>query len=148
MVGTRGMLDDARFRRGFCWLAEHALVQGDGERAATLLRQARTHQAVLPRADMLTARIAEKAGDAAGALLLYLHALESSPGLALEIIPRHRPELECSVTSIPARAQDDFSEASSPDIHSVPVAYWRVNLSDADSPQNRLDIYRRPVSIL
>jgi lipopolysaccharide biosynthesis regulator YciM len=70
-----------------CELAEHALVQGDGERAATLLRQARTHQAVLPRADMLTARIAEKAGDAAGALLLYLHALESSPGLALEIIP-------------------------------------------------------------
>jgi lipopolysaccharide biosynthesis regulator YciM len=70
-----------------CELAEHALVQGDGERARTLLRQARTHQLQLPRADILTARIAEKAGDAGGALLLYLHALETSPGLALEIIP-------------------------------------------------------------
>jgi len=70
-----------------CELAEHALVQGDSERARTLLRQARTHQPELPRADILTARIAEKAGDAAGALLLYLHALEMSPGLALEIIP-------------------------------------------------------------
>lgn len=36
---------------------------------------------------MLTARIAERAGDANGALLLYLHALETSPGLALEIVP-------------------------------------------------------------
>jgi hypothetical protein len=36
---------------------------------------------------MLTARIAERAGDLAGALPLYLHALETSPGLALEIIP-------------------------------------------------------------
>ena len=70
-----------------CELAEHALVQGDGERARTLLRQARTHQPELPRADILTARIAEKSGDAAEALLLYLHALEMSPGLALEIIP-------------------------------------------------------------
>jgi lipopolysaccharide assembly protein B len=70
-----------------CELAEHALLQGDSERARTLLRQARTHQPELPRADMLTARIVEKAGDAAGALLLYLHALETSPGLALEIIP-------------------------------------------------------------
>jgi lipopolysaccharide assembly protein B len=70
-----------------CELAEHALVQGDGERARTLLRQARTHQPELPRADILSARIAEKSGDAAEALLLYLHALEMSPGLALEIIP-------------------------------------------------------------
>jgi lipopolysaccharide biosynthesis regulator YciM len=84
-----------------CELAEHALVQGDGERARTLLRQARTHQLQLPRADILTARIAEKAGDAGGALLLYLHALETSPGLALEIIPAvliiarqmHRPDM-------------------------------------------------------
>jgi lipopolysaccharide biosynthesis regulator YciM len=36
---------------------------------------------------MLTARIAEQAGDLASALPLYLHALETSPGLALEIIP-------------------------------------------------------------
>ena len=70
-----------------CELAEHALVQGDYERARTLLRQARTHQAALPRADMLTARIAEQSGDGPGALLLYLQALETAPGLALEIIP-------------------------------------------------------------
>ncbi|HEY7889356.1 MAG TPA: tetratricopeptide repeat protein [Steroidobacteraceae bacterium] len=71
-----------------CELAEQALVQGDAERARTLLRQARTHQADLPRADVLTARITELAGDAAGALTLYLKALEESPELALEIIPR------------------------------------------------------------
>ena len=70
-----------------CELAEQALVQGDAGRAHTLLRQARTHQPQLPRADMLTARIAEQAGDHASALPLYLHALETSPGLALEIIP-------------------------------------------------------------
>jgi len=70
-----------------CELAEHALLQGDSERARTLLRQARRHQAELPRADMLSARIAERAGDAGGALLLYLHALETAPGLGLEIIP-------------------------------------------------------------
>ncbi len=71
-----------------CELAEQALVQGDAERARTLLRQARTHQAELPRADVLTARITELAGDPAGALTLYLKALEESPELALEIIPR------------------------------------------------------------
>ena len=70
-----------------CELAEHALVQGDCERTGTLLRQARTHQPDLPRADILTARLAAGAGDAAGALHLYLQALEASPGLALEIIP-------------------------------------------------------------
>lgn len=71
-----------------CELAEQALVQGDAERAQTLLRQARTHQEDLPRADVLTARILELAGDAAGALALYLKAIEESPELALEIIPR------------------------------------------------------------
>jgi lipopolysaccharide biosynthesis regulator YciM len=70
-----------------CELAEQALVQGDAERAGTLLRQARTHQAELPRADILNARITDEAGDPAGALLLYLQALQASPGLALEIIP-------------------------------------------------------------
>jgi lipopolysaccharide assembly protein B len=70
-----------------CELAEQALLQGDTERARTLLRQARTHQAELSRADILTARIAEAAGDPAAALALYLQALEMSPGLALEIIP-------------------------------------------------------------
>lgn len=71
-----------------CELAEQALVQGDAERARTLLSQARTHQEDLPRADVLTARITELAGDSAGALALYLKAMEESPGLALEIIPR------------------------------------------------------------
>ena len=71
-----------------CEIAEQALVQGDTERARTLLRQALTHHAELPRADILTARITERAGDPNGALLLYLKALEVSPGLALEIIPR------------------------------------------------------------
>jgi len=71
-----------------CELAEQALVQGDTERARTLLRQARTHQADLPRTDVLTARITELAGDSAGALGLYLKALEESPELALEVIPR------------------------------------------------------------
>jgi lipopolysaccharide assembly protein B len=70
-----------------CELAEHAFVQGDVERAGTLLRQARTHHADLPRADILTARITDGAGDPAGALLLYLQALQAFPGLALEIIP-------------------------------------------------------------
>jgi lipopolysaccharide biosynthesis regulator YciM len=71
-----------------CELAEQALVQGDTERARTLLRQARTLEINLPRADILTARITELAGDPNGALMLYLKALEVSPGLALEIIPR------------------------------------------------------------
>jgi lipopolysaccharide assembly protein B len=70
-----------------CELAEQALLQGDTERARTLLRQARTHQAELSRADILTARIAEAGGDHSGALALYLQALEMAPGLALEIIP-------------------------------------------------------------
>ena len=70
-----------------CELAEHALVQGDTARARTLLRQARTHDEDLPRAEILTARITELANDPAGALSLYLKALETSPGLALEIIP-------------------------------------------------------------
>ena len=68
-------------------LGEHALLQGDSARARTLLRQARTHHAELPRADLLSARIAENTGDASGALPLYLHALDTSPGLALEIVP-------------------------------------------------------------
>ena len=71
-----------------CEIAEQALLQGDAERARTLLRQARTHQEDLPRAGVLIARITELGGDPAGALTLYLKALEESPGLALEIIPR------------------------------------------------------------
>ena len=71
-----------------CELAEHALVQGDADRARSLVRQARTHDAELPRAGTLAARMAEAAGDASGAFALYLDALELAPGLALEVIPR------------------------------------------------------------
>ncbi len=71
-----------------CELAEHALLQGDPERARTLLRQARTHDPELPRAQILTARMTELGGDPAESLALYLTALEAFPGLALEIIPR------------------------------------------------------------
>jgi len=71
-----------------CELAEHALLQGDTERARTLLRQARTHDPDLPRAQTLTARMTELGGNSLEALMLYLSVLESFPGLALEIIPR------------------------------------------------------------
>lgn len=71
-----------------CELAEHALTQGDTARAGTLLRQARTHQQDLPRADVLAGRIAELTGDSPAALTLYLKVLEASPDLAIEIIPR------------------------------------------------------------
>jgi lipopolysaccharide biosynthesis regulator YciM len=70
-----------------CELAEQSLVQGDSERARTQLREARTHQEVLPRADILAARIAQRDSDRPQALRMYLHALQSSPELALEIIP-------------------------------------------------------------
>lgn len=70
-----------------CELAEQAILQGDAERATTLLRQAGTHQPELPRAVMLSARLADRGGDAPAALGLYLQALERAPGLALEIIP-------------------------------------------------------------
>jgi lipopolysaccharide assembly protein B len=71
-----------------CELAEHALLQGEAERARALVRQARSHDATLPRAEILTARMMEAAGDTRGALERYLEALEASPGLALEVIPR------------------------------------------------------------
>jgi lipopolysaccharide assembly protein B len=71
-----------------CELAEHALLQGDTDRARTLLRQSRTHDPELPRAQVLTARMTELGGNSAESLMLYLSALEAFPGLALEIIPR------------------------------------------------------------
>jgi lipopolysaccharide assembly protein B len=71
-----------------CELAEHALLQGEAERARALVRQARSHDATLPRAEILTARMMEAAGDTRGALERYLEALEAAPGLALEVIPR------------------------------------------------------------
>jgi lipopolysaccharide biosynthesis regulator YciM len=71
-----------------CELAEHAVLQGDAARAQALLKQARAHDAALPRAQILNARIIAAAGDSASALGLYLEALQAAPGLALEIIPR------------------------------------------------------------
>jgi lipopolysaccharide biosynthesis regulator YciM len=71
-----------------CELSEQALLQGDTERAQTLLRQARTHDADLARASILAAHITEARGDMSGALTGYLSALEAAPSLALEIIPR------------------------------------------------------------
>ena len=70
-----------------CELAEHALVQGDPERTGTLLRQARTHQPDLPRADILTARLAAGAGDAAGALAAVPAGAGGVPGAR----PRDHP---------------------------------------------------------
>lgn len=71
-----------------CELAEHALLQGDVERARTLLKQARNHAPALARTDILTARLDEAAGDARGALVRYFAVLERAPALALEVIPR------------------------------------------------------------
>ena len=71
-----------------CELAEQSLLQGDGERAQLLLKQAVTHDADLARAGILGARIIEARGEQRNALTAYLAALETAPGLALEIIPR------------------------------------------------------------
>ena len=71
-----------------CELAEHAILQGDTERARTLLRQSRTHDPDLPRAQILTARMTDLGGNSSESLSLYLTALEAFPELALEIIPR------------------------------------------------------------
>ncbi len=71
-----------------CELAEHAIVQGDAERARTLLKQAKSHDAALPRVEILTARMLEAADESRAALARYLEVLEAAPGLALEVIPR------------------------------------------------------------
>ena len=71
-----------------CEIAEQALLQGDTERTRTLLKQARSHDPYIPRAETLSARMLEAEGDQRGALEKYLRALEIEPGLALEVIPR------------------------------------------------------------
>jgi lipopolysaccharide biosynthesis regulator YciM len=71
-----------------CELAEQALLQGDMERAELLLRQARTHDAELPRAGIVASRIIEANDEPERAMSAYLDALEAAPNLALEIIPR------------------------------------------------------------
>ena len=70
-----------------CELSEQSLIQGDGERAQLLLKQALTHDPHLPRGGILAARIIEARGDQRSALTAYLTAPEAAPGLALEIIP-------------------------------------------------------------
>lgn len=71
-----------------CELAELAIVQGDMERARTLLREASARDDALPRARLLAGRMAEREGDGRAAVELYSQALEAAPGLALELIPR------------------------------------------------------------
>ncbi len=71
-----------------CELAEHAILQGDMERARTLIRQAKSHDDALPRAEILTARMLEAAGEPRAAFARYLEVLEAAPELALEVIPR------------------------------------------------------------
>ena len=71
-----------------CELAEQALLQGDAPRASALLGQARARARDLPRAEVLSARIAEVSGERAEALERYLGILEAHPALAIEMIPR------------------------------------------------------------
>ncbi len=71
-----------------CELAEQALGQGDAPRARALLGQAMARAHDLPRAEVLSARIAEAAGRHAEALEGYLTILETHPALAIEMIPR------------------------------------------------------------
>ncbi|HKZ72453.1 MAG TPA: tetratricopeptide repeat protein, partial [Steroidobacteraceae bacterium] len=71
-----------------CELAEHALSHGEPDRASELAAQAHAQEPDLPRAELLAARIAERAGDAATARARYLDVLARSPQLALEIVPR------------------------------------------------------------
>jgi len=85
--------DLRRERRGvaahyLCELAEHAILQGDLERAQTLLKHARSHDGALARTEILTARVEEGRGEARTALARYLGVLEVAPALALEVIPR------------------------------------------------------------
>lgn len=71
-----------------CELTEHAILQGDLERARTLLKQACSHDAKLARTQILAARLEESGGEARAALERYLSVLESAPALSLEVIPR------------------------------------------------------------
>ncbi len=71
-----------------CELAEQALRHGDVSRAATLLAEARARAHDLPRAQVLSARLAEAGGERAVALERYLNILEAHPALAIEVIPR------------------------------------------------------------
>lgn len=70
-----------------CELAEHALSQGETERAESFLNEARRHHTNLPRVDLLTARALEQGEHWRAAFQSYLKAVEATPGLALHVIP-------------------------------------------------------------
>lgn len=90
-----------------CELAEHAILQGELERARTLLKRARDHDPQLARIEILAARIEEAGGEARAALVRYLAVLESAPALALEVIPRL---LELARTLGEPEAIEDLTE--------------------------------------
>ena len=71
-----------------CELAEHAILEGDMERARALLKQSLSHDPALPRAEVLAARMLETEGQPRAAFDRYSSALEAEPGLAFEVIPR------------------------------------------------------------
>ena len=72
-----------------CELAEQALLQGEAERAQHAAAAGAHASGRSCRAQTCSPPASPSgAGDPAGALMLYLQALEVSPGLALEIIPR------------------------------------------------------------
>ena len=71
-----------------CELAEHALLQGDLQRAEALLKQARGTSSSAPRALALLARLAEIQGEPARAVELYGEAILAFPNVLLELLPR------------------------------------------------------------
>jgi lipopolysaccharide biosynthesis regulator YciM len=71
-----------------CELAEDALAQGDLQRTALLLRQARTRQTDCARATVLEGRVAEAEERPQAALDAYLAAAAAAPQLLLELAPR------------------------------------------------------------
>ena len=73
-----------------CELAELALLQGDHDRVATLLREAGRHDSRNARVHWIAARLAERRGDSAGALRAYVEAVSFAPDLLLEVVPKVR----------------------------------------------------------
>jgi lipopolysaccharide biosynthesis regulator YciM len=71
-----------------CELAEQALAAGEVERARSFVSQARDRDAGLGRIAVLEARIHEAAGDRRAALAQYIRAVEISPELSIEIVPK------------------------------------------------------------
>lgn len=70
-----------------CEIATLAIERGELEAARRLLREARKELEPMPRAALLRAQIAERAGDDALAVRLVQSALEASPKLLQEELP-------------------------------------------------------------